>query len=204
MATESITHGVLVVASETVGAQAGKLLSEQSGLRAKAVSGARQALAAIGQVNPHILVFEAGLVPVPAMQAVKNMAELAASRPVPLILLSGPLSAALEQQRATLGIVQVLDGTFDGAALLAAIRALIEKWENARRESQLRKQKQIQIQERLRSASNKYMAMSEEAAKQRLSQPDVQDFASDDIAPAPEPDPTKPPDEPTWDGSKSV
>ena len=35
---------------------------------------------------------------------------------------------------------------------------LIEKWENARRESQLRKQKQIQIQERLRSASNKYMA----------------------------------------------
>jgi len=204
MATESITHGVLVVASEVIGVEAARLLGEQPGLRSKAVSGARQALAAVGQVNPHILVFEAGLVPVPAMQAVKNMAELAASRPVPLIMVGGPLSAALEPQRQALGIVQVLDGAFNGAALVEAIKALVEKWEQARRESQVRKAKQMQIQERLRSASNKYMAMSEEAAKQRLSQPDVQDFASDDIAPAVEPDPNKPPDEPTWDGSKTV
>src|SRR5690606_4381781 len=131
-----------------------------------AAAGARQALAAVGQVNPHILVFEAGLVPVPAMQAVKNMAELAASRPVPLIMVGGPLSAALEPQRQALGIVQVLDGAFNGAALVEAIKALVEKWEQARRESQVRKAKQMQIQERLRSASNKYMAMSEEAAKQ--------------------------------------
>lgn len=204
MATESITHGVLVVASEVIGVEAARLLGEQPGLRSKAVSGARQALAAVGQVNPHILVFEAGLVPVPAMQAVKNMAELAASRPVPLIMVGGPLSAALEPQRQALGIVQVLDGAFNGAALVEAIKALVEKWEQARRESHVRKAKQMQIQERLRSASNKYMAMSEEAAKQRLSQPDVQDFASDDIAPAVEPDPNKPPDEPTWDGSKTV
>lgn len=204
MATESITHGVLVVASEVIGVEAARLLGEQPGLRSKAVSGARQALAAVGQVNPHILVFEAGLVPVPAMQAVKNMAELAASRPVPLIMVGGPLSAALEPQRQALGIVQVLDGAFNGAALVEAIKALVDKWEQARRESQVRKAKQMQIQERLRSASNKYMAMSEEAAKQRLSQPDVQDFASDDIAPAVEPDPNKPPDEPTWDGSKTV
>lgn len=204
MATESITHGVLIVASDAIGVEATRLLSEQPGLRAKAVSGARQALGAIGQVSPHILVFEAGLVPMPAMQAVKNMAELTASRPVPVIMLGGPLNASLEQQRNALGIVNVLDGAFNGQALIDAIRALIEKWEQTRRESQLRKAKQIEIQERLRSASNKYMAMSEEAAKQRLSQPDVQDFASDDIAPAAEPDPTKPPDEPTWDGSKSA
>jgi DNA-binding NtrC family response regulator len=204
MATESITHGVLIVASEAIGAEAAQLLGEQPGLRAKAVNGARQALGAVGQVNPHILVFEAGLVPVPAMQAVKNMAELAASRPVPLIMVGGPLNSALEQQRQALGIVNVLDGAFDGNALLDAIQALIEKWEQARRESQLRKAKQMQIQERLRTASNKYMAMSEEAAKQRLPQPDVQDFASDDIAPAAEPDPNKPPDEPTWDGSKTA
>ncbi|MCA8913808.1 MAG: hypothetical protein KDB90_00250 [Planctomycetes bacterium] len=203
MATESITRGVLVVASEEIGAAATRRLDGQPGLRAKAVTGPRPALGAIGSFGPHILVFEAGRVPVPAMQAVKNMAELAASRPVPLIMVAGPLDEAVENQRENLGIVEVLDSPFDGAALADAVKALVEKWELARKESQLRKQKQVQIQERLRSASNKYMAMSEEAARLKLGigNEELQDFASDDAAPPAEPDPTKPPDEPTWDGS---
>ncbi|MCB9895153.1 MAG: hypothetical protein H6839_11935 [Planctomycetes bacterium] len=203
MATESITRGVLVVASEEIGAAATRQIEGQPGLRAKAVTGPRPALGAIGTFGPHILVFEAGRVPVPAMQAVKNMAELAASRPVPLIIVAGPLDAAMEAQRENLGIVEVLDSPFQGAALVEAVKQLVEKWESARKESQLRKQKQMQIQERLRSASNKYMAMTEEAARLKLGigNEEVQDFASDDAAPSSEDDPNKPPTEPTWDGS---
>ena len=70
---------------------------------------------------------------------------------------------------------------------------------------QMRQQKQQLIRARLRTASDKYAAMSAEAAAERLAQndtpSDVQDFASDDAAPPTEHDPNKPPNEPTWDGS---
>ena len=209
MGTESITRGVLIVASEEIGSHAAKHIGEKPGLRSKSVTGARAALGAISSFAPHILVFEAGMVPVPAMQAVKNMAELAASRQVPLIMVCGPLDETAEKLRETLGIVEVLEGAYSTSALVEAIQALVDKWEQARQESQVRKQKQIQIQQRLRSASNKYMAMSEEAAKQKLEMSkheqqaaqDLQDFASDDAAPPSEPDPDKPSVEPTWDGS---
>ena len=79
MATENITRAVLLVASEEIGLSASKVLNAAVGLSAKAVTGPRAALAAVAQLTPHFLVFEAGRVPVPAMQAVKNMAELTAS-----------------------------------------------------------------------------------------------------------------------------
>lgn len=205
MATENITYGVLVIASEEICPVAEKALGAGA-LRAKAVTGARQALGAIGGLSPHFLVIEAGRIPVPAMQAVKNMAELSAGRPVAIIMICGPLDEAIEKQRAALGITTVLDNPYSTQVLVETIKAAIEKLEQARRDSQMRKAKQVQIQERLRSASNKYAAMSEAAARERLNMPPpsepVQDFASDDAAPAVEPDPNKPPDEPTWDGDR--
>lgn len=211
MATENITRGVLLVASEEIGQAATTVLNAAVGISAKAVTGPRAALAAVAQLTPHFLVFEAGRVPVPAMQAVKNMAELTASRPVPVLMVDGPLDETVEKLKESLGIVQVLDGPYESAALLEAIKALVEKQEQARKDSQQRKLKQQQIRERLRSASDKYAAMSAEAAAMHLEmqkpeeeepeKPQVQDFASDDVAPPAEPDPTKPPDEPTWDGS---
>jgi DNA-binding NtrC family response regulator len=203
MATESITRGVLLVASEEIGKSATDTLTGQGNLRVSAVTGPRAALAAVAQLTPHFLVFEAGRVPAPAMQAVKNMAELTASRPVPVIMICGPVEESIGNLTDSLGIAEVLDAPFDGSALLETLQRLIEKMEQARKESQLRRQKQQQIRERLRSASDKYAAMSAEAAAMRLQQPEpeVQDFASDDAAPPAEPDPNKPPDEPTWDGS---
>jgi len=204
MATENVTHAVLVVATDEVGQAAEQALNAAGALRAKAVPGARQALAAIGSLGPHFLVIQAGHVPVPGMQAVKNMAELAASRPVPVLMVCGPLDATVEKQRAALGIADVLNMPFDRDAVVKWIKEAIEKAEAAKRESALRKQKQIQIQQRLRTASNKYAAMSEQAARERLNQPPppVQDFASDDAAPPAPKDPAKPPDEPTWDGDR--
>lgn len=212
MATENITRGVLLVASEEIGQAASKVLNAAGGLNAKAVTGPRAALAAVGQVTPHFLVFEAGKFPVPAMQAVKNMAELTASRPVPVLMVGGPLDESVAKLKDSLGIVQVLDSPYESKALLEAIKALVEKQEAARKDSQQRKLKQQQIRERLRNASDKYAAMSAEAAALHLEmrkreeedakkKPEIQDFAADDAAPVVEPDPNKPPDEPTWDGS---
>lgn len=212
MATENITRGVLLVASEEIGRAATTMLNAAMGLKARAVTGPRAALAAVAQMTPHFLVFEAGRVPAPAMQAVKNMAELTASRTVPVIMVCGPLDESVEKLRSSLGITDVLESPYESKALLETLQAAVEKIEQARRDSQVRKQKQQQIRERLRSASDKYTAMSAEAAAARLAQNDepaqdapqvteLQDFASDDAAPPAEADPTKPPDEPTWDGS---
>lgn len=207
MATENITRGVLLVASEEIGQAAANVLNAAGGLNARAVTGPRAALAAVAQLTPYFLVFEAGRFPVPAMQAVKNMAELTASRPVPVLMVGGPLDETTAKLKDSLGVVQVLDAPFESKALLDAISALVDKIEAARRESQVRRAKQQQIRERLRSASDKYAAMSAEAAAMHLEmskrqKEEIQDFASDDAAPAVEPDPNKPPDEPTWDGSR--
>lgn len=201
MATEKVTRGVLLVVSEEIGHAASAVLTAAGHLNPKAVTGPRAALGAIGQLQPQILVFEAGRVPVAAMQAVKNMAELAASRKVPVIMVCGPVDETVQQLSESLGIVKVLDEPYASAGLLEVIQEHFEKLEQARRDSQLRHQKQQQIRARLRNASDKYAAMSAEAAAEKLSQPEVQDFASDDIAPPAEPDPNKPPNEPTWDGS---
>lgn len=203
MATEKVTRRVLILASEKIGQAATVVIGAAPNLSAKAVTSPRSALTSIAAYKPDFLVFEAGVIPVPAMQAIKNMGELAAAKKVPVIMVCGPLEDSVEQLRETLGIVEVLDEPYESKAVLEAIQGLIEKFEAARRESQMRKVKQQQIRERLRTASDKYAAMSAEAAAAKLNQPnpEVQDFASDDIAPPSEPDPTKPPDEPTWDGS---
>ncbi|MCA8937671.1 MAG: hypothetical protein KDB68_15860 [Planctomycetes bacterium] len=205
MATEKVTRNVLLVASEEIGSAASKVLNSASGLHAQAVTGPRAALGAIGALKPHFIVFEAGRVPMPAMQAVKNMAELATARKVPVLMVCGPTDESIEQLRSSLGVVEVLDEPYESVALLKAIQDLIEKIEQARRDSQMRQQKQQLIRARLRTASDKYAAMSAEAAAERLAQndtpSDVQDFASDDAAPPTEHDPNKPPNEPTWDGS---
>ena len=215
MATESITRGVLLVASEEIGQAATKVLNASGALNAKAVTGPRAALAAVAQLTPHFLVFEAGRVPVPAMQAVKNMAELSASRPVQVLMVCGPLQDSVEQLKETLGIVQVLDSPYESSALLEALKSRIEKMEQAKRDSQERKLKQQQIRERLRTASNKYAAMSAEAAAMHLEQrkreeeqeeqEENQSFedmvGNEDETPPTEPEADKPPDKPTWDGS---
>src|SRR5690606_26637136 len=118
----------------------------------------------------------------PAMQAVKNMAELTASRPVPVLMVGGPLDETTAKLKDSLGVVQVLDAPSESKALLDAISALVDKMEAARRESQVRRAKQQQIRERLRSASDKYAAMSAEAAAMHLEmskrqKEEIQDFA---------------------------
>jgi DNA-binding NtrC family response regulator len=201
MATETLNYGVLIIASEEIGKAAEKALNAAGRLTAKSVTGARPALAAIGSAKARFLVFESGKVPAPAMQAVKNMAELTASRPVPLIMVGNPLDEAMEKQRTALGITHVIT-PFDAAALVTAIKSTIEKAEAARQESEQRKAKQIQIRQRLKSASDKYATMTEEAARMKLNPPPEPEPepepASDE--PAVEPVDEKLPDKPTWDG----
>jgi DNA-binding NtrC family response regulator len=203
MATENLNYGVLVIASEEVGRAAEKALNAAGRLKAKAVTGARAALTSIGGVKPAFLVIEAACIPVPAIQAVKNMAELSASRPVPVIIVGGPLDETVEKQKTALGITQVLDSPFDAKAVVDLIKSTIEKAESVRRESEQRKVKQMQIRQRLKTASDKYATMSEEAARMKLNPPEPEpepEPASDSEEPAIEPDPPKRPDKPTWDG----
>jgi DNA-binding NtrC family response regulator len=202
MTTEKVTHSVLVIASEEIGRSAVKAFAIAGALHAKSVTGARPALAAIGSMKPNFLVIENGCLPVPGMQAVKNMAELAASRTVPLIMICGPLDAAIEKQRTSLGIVQVLNAPFDGKAVVEFIKATIERAQAVRRESEERKVKQMQIRQRLKSASDKYATMTEEAARMKLNPPPEPEPEPviDEDGPAIDPDPAKPPDKPTWDG----
>ena len=213
MATEKVTHAVLVIASENVGAVAERALNAAGAIHAKAVTGARPALGAIGSLGPHILVIEAGRLPVPAIQAVKNMAELSASRPVPVVMICGPLDETVEKMRTSLGIANVLNSPFDAKALVEYLKSSIEKAEQvrreamakmdaSRRESEERKVKQMQIRQRLKSASDKYATMTEEAARMKLNpppEPEPEPEPEDD-GPAIEPDPPKRPDKPTWDG----
>ncbi|MCA8920024.1 MAG: hypothetical protein KDB32_13165, partial [Planctomycetes bacterium] len=121
MATEKVTRNVLLVASEEIGSAASKVLNSATGLHAQAVTGPRAALGAIGALKPHFIVFEAGRVPMPAMQAVKNMAELATARKVPVLMVCGPTDESIEQLRSSLGVVEVLDEPYESVALLKAI-----------------------------------------------------------------------------------
>jgi DNA-binding NtrC family response regulator len=202
MATEKVTHSVLIIASEEIGRSAEWAFAAAGALHSKAVAGARPALAAIASLKPHFLVIEAGRLPVPGMQAVKNMAELAASRPVPVVMICGPLDETFEKLRTSLGITHVLNSPFDAKAVVEYIKTTIEKAQAVRRESEERKVKQMQIRQRLKSASDKYATMTEEAARMKLNPPPEPELElpADDGETAIEPDPVKPPDKPTWDG----
>jgi DNA-binding response OmpR family regulator len=195
---------VLLVVSAEVGEVARADVAAVGTYRVKAVTGARNALAAIADTKPQVLVFESGLVPTPAMQAVRNMAELTASRKVPIIMICGPLDPAQEKLRVSLGISEVLDGPYNPKTLLLAIQHEITKIDKQLEDTRLRRQ----------TASNRYATLTEETARQRLNPdappipeapespaaPDIQDFASDDAAPPATEKPSEPKD-PTWDGS---
>jgi hypothetical protein len=199
MPTENLNYGVLVIASEGIGQVIELALNAAGRLKAKTVPGPRPALAAIGNVKPAFLVFETGRVPVPAMQAVKSMAELTAGRPVPLIMVGSALDETVEKLRTSLGISHVIS-TLDAPAVVAAIKTTIEKAEAVRRESEQKKVKQMQIRQRLKTASDKYATMSEEAARMKLNPPPEPEPEPATDEPVVEPADEKLPDKPTWDG----
>lgn len=181
-------RGLLVIASTETGESVRAQIAESAPLQVKSVTGARMALAAVGEVRPYAILVENGVAPMQALQAVRNMSELTLSRKVPIVIFNGPLEPGIKAQRETFGIAHVLDGEFVLQEALDALRDAVGKIDRLYHSSKVR--------ERLRTASDQLKPFRPEEAGNV--EDGGQDFAADDEALDEKPDKR---DSPTWDGS---
>lgn len=129
-----------------------------NGLTVKAVGSIKEALTTISTARPQALFIEAGAAQPQHIVAAKQLAELSASRKVPVVMFGGPLDPALDAKRASIGIVTVLDGAFQFDAAVEAITAAISAIDETLRAQQTRteqQRRQAQIRQRLAQASMK-------------------------------------------------
>ncbi|MBX3474302.1 MAG: hypothetical protein KF754_07960 [Planctomycetes bacterium] len=148
-------------------------LADTAILLVKAVTTVKEALTSIPAARPHCLVFQNNMAMPQHILAAKQLADLSASRKVPVVIFGGPLDPALDEKKANLGITDVVDGEYKLAPVLEAIKTAIARVDKPlleakaaqeakvkaaqqKREADLRRQ---QIQERLMRASQKLQAL---------------------------------------------
>jgi len=171
--TTSAKRPILLMARPEVLETARLELSDSALLTVKAVSTVKDALTSIPAARPVCLVFQNNMAMPQHILAAKQLADLSASRKVPVVIFAGPLEAALAEKKANLGITDVVDGDYKLAPVLEAIKTAIGRVDKVladakaaqeakmkaaqqKREADLRRQ---QIQERLMRASQKLQAL---------------------------------------------
>lgn len=162
MSTASIKRSILLIAKPTVALRASVELTASGKVTVKAASSVKEAMTAIPQVKPALLVIECGTVHTGHIIAAKQLAELSASRKVPILIVGGPLDAATAASRPNMGVVGVVDGEWDTQAVLAAMEPVFDEMDQKAREKQAAEDarmakvnKQQQIRDRLAQAAAK-------------------------------------------------
>lgn len=130
---------LLIIADEASLENVRMELADAGPFRVKAVTTAREALAAVPSVQPHAVLIQAGMVQARQLLMLRQVAELAASRKVPVVMFQGPLDEELEERRQQLGIAQVVDGEYRLAPVLEALRGCIARIDQLRRTDQIRR-----------------------------------------------------------------
>jgi len=162
MATEAVKRPVLLLASPATALRGSVDLLASGVVSVKAVATVKEALTSIPMMRPAVLVIESGAAQSAHIVAARQLAELSASRKVPIVIVGGPLDEATESKRQSLGIAAVIDGAWNGAAVIEAIKPIIEEMDRQLREKQAAEdarmgaaRKQNQIRERLAQAAQK-------------------------------------------------
>jgi PleD family two-component response regulator len=130
---------VLVIADEQTLETVRMELADGGPFRVKAATGAREAIAAVPSTQPHAILIQSGRVQARQILMLKQLAELASSRRVPIVMFEGPLEDELEERRNELGIAQVVDGVYRLAPVLEAMHGCIRQVEQMRRTEQIRR-----------------------------------------------------------------
>lgn len=130
---------VVVVADETLLETIRMELADAAPLRVKAVSNIQDALKAIPAAQPHALLIQNGKAQPRQMMIARQIADLAASRKVPIVIFGGPLDPALELKRSDYGIYEVVDGGYVLAKVLEALKTAIGKIDALRRTDHIRR-----------------------------------------------------------------
>lgn len=130
---------VVVVADETLLETIRMELADAAPLRVKAVSNMQEALKAIPAAQPHALLIQNGKAQPRQLMIARQIADLAASRKVPIVIFGGPLDPALELKRNDYGIYEVVDGGYVLAKVLEALKTAIGKIDALRRTDHIRR-----------------------------------------------------------------
>lgn len=138
---------ILLLAQPGVVELASVQLAATGHFQVKTTSSVKEALTAIPAARPWALLLQADAVQPQHIVAARQLAELSASRKVPIVVFGGPLDAATEARREALGIVHVVDGNFEVMAIEGAIQAAIAPMEEKAREEMERAQQQREAQQ---------------------------------------------------------
>lgn len=130
---------LIIIAKEDVLETVRIELADAGPFRVKAVSGTREALAAVPSTQPHAVLIQAGLAQPRQLLMLRQVAELAGSRKVPILFFNGPIDEELEEKRQQLGIAQVVDGEYRLAPVLEALHGCITRVDELRRTDQIRR-----------------------------------------------------------------
>lgn len=162
MATGRVKRSILLLAQPSIALRANMELTATGKVTVKSASTIKDALRAIPQTQPAVLIIESGTAQTGHIIAAKQLAELSASRKVPIVIVGGPLDAATVASRPALGIVAVIDGDWDTEAVLAAIQPIFDEMDQKAQEKQAAEDarmakfnKQQQIRDRLAQAAQK-------------------------------------------------
>ncbi len=117
---------IVLVAAQDLLEQLTRDLSD-GGLLVRAFASAQQAVAALPKAQPHALVVQQGQAQPRQLIMARQLAELAASRKVPVVLFGVPDDESLDQLKAKIGILETLGSEFTPEQLLEAVRGAILK-----------------------------------------------------------------------------
>lgn len=171
--TTSAKRSIVLLARPEILETARMELSDSAILLVKAVSTVKEVLTSIPTARPHCLVLQNNMAMPQHILAAKQLADLSASRKVPVVIFGGPLDAALEEKKGNVGITDVVNGDYKLAPVLEAIKTAIGRVDKvladakaaaeAKRQAAIQKneadKRRQQIQERLMRASQKLQAL---------------------------------------------
>jgi DNA-binding NtrC family response regulator len=136
MATAKVKRSVLLLAQPAIALRANMELTATGKVSVKSASTVKEALTAIPQARPAVLIIESGTANTGHIMTAKQLAELSASRKVPIVIVGGPLDAATVASRPALGIAAVIDGEWNTQAVLDAIEPIFNEMDEKEREKQ--------------------------------------------------------------------
>ena len=120
--TTSAKRSIVLLARPEILETARMELADSAILLVKAVSTVKEVLTSIPTARPHCLVLQNNMAMPQHILAAKQLADLSASRKVPVVIFGGPLDAALDEKKANIGITDVVDGDYKLGPVLEAIK----------------------------------------------------------------------------------
>jgi len=132
-------RSIVLLASDELLSTARMELADAGPFKVKAVDTVKAALAALPTTQPHALVVELGKASAVQLRTLRDVAELAASRKVPIVIFGGELPEDLESRREALQIWGTATGPYRVGPVLEAVRRAIGMADQRKRTDEVRR-----------------------------------------------------------------